>query len=208
MFLPLLRLGTDEKGGVMSGLKHNLLPLSEALIIAEKVVDALQIACERVEVVGSVRRKRPQVHDVDLVVIPRGEWIRNKKGELEPFPNQNRWFEIPRLIKDIDGRIVKGNKAIITAVVDGFQVDINCAHKGNWGILQLIKTGPKEFNIELCNLARRLGKQLKTQSGIWQDGIRLPAQTEEQIFLSLGVKITPPIERDEAVCRLREGALV
>lgn len=188
--------------------KLNQLSLGEAQVIGNSVIDALRVACDRIEIAGSIRRKRPLVHDADLVVIPAGKWLKNKKGEIEPSPNNNRWFDIPRIIRDLNGEIVKSGPKIITAIVDDFQIDINCASGDNWGILHLLKTGPQEFNVQLCNRALRLGKQLKVYSGIWKGEKKFPAETEEDIFKALELEPIPPVERDVAAARLKAGVLV
>jgi len=192
----------------MQASKLNQLPLAEALLIGEKVVEQLAVACERIEIVGSIRRKSPLVHDLDLVVIPQGKWIKNKKDEIVPFPNNNQWFDIPRLIKDLDGEIINSGDKLITAVVEDFQLDINCARKDNWGILYLLKTGPQDFNIQLCNRALRLGKHLMVYFGIWKGEKRFPAEVEIDIFNALELEFIPPVDRDAAVARLRSGTMV
>lgn len=188
--------------------KLNQLSLGEAQVIGNSVIDALRVACDRIEIAGSIRRKRPLVHDVDLVVIPIGKWLKNKKGEIEPFPNNNHWFDIPRIIKDLNGEIVNSGPKIITAIVEDFQIDINCAREDNWGILYLLKTGPQEFNVQLCNRASRLMRKLKVYSGIWKGEERFPAETEEDIFMALELEPIHPVERDIAAARLKAGVLV
>ncbi len=47
--------------------------LEEAKAIALRVCERIAPACERVEVAGSIRRGKPQVGDIELVVIPRFE---------------------------------------------------------------------------------------------------------------------------------------
>lgn len=187
--------------------KLNELALSYAQWRAHKIEEALKIACERIEVVGSIRRERLLVHDIDLVVIPHGKWIKGKK-EQEPMPGANHWFDIPRLIRDLNGEIINNGPKIITAIVGDFQVDINCAREDNWGILYLLKTGPLEFNIQLCERAKKLGKQLKMYSGIWEGDKRFPAETEEDIFKALELEFVEPTERDAAAARLRSGMMV
>lgn len=46
------------------------IPLAAARAIAEQVRKALAPACERIEIAGSVRRERPEVHDIEIVAIP------------------------------------------------------------------------------------------------------------------------------------------
>ena len=53
------------------------MDLEYALPIANQVVEKLAPFCQRIEVAGSIRRRRPFVHDIDLVVIPsnQGQFI-------------------------------------------------------------------------------------------------------------------------------------
>jgi hypothetical protein len=46
------------------------LKLEEAEKCAAKVTDTIHFLCEKVLVVGSIRRRRPEVNDIDIVVIP------------------------------------------------------------------------------------------------------------------------------------------
>ena len=47
------------------------VPLALAVAIAEEVRALLAPACERLEVAGSIRRRRPDVGDVELVAVPK-----------------------------------------------------------------------------------------------------------------------------------------
>jgi len=179
--------------------------LGEAQIIAAEIRQALEVVAERIEIVGSIRRRLGWVHDIDLVLIPQGEWIQKAKGNLQPMPGHNHWFDIPRLINDMAGRVIRKGPAIITAEVQGIQVDVYCATEEPWGILMLIKTGPKEFNVELCKRAQRLGMHLNPQTGIWKDGKCIASRTEEEILKALGLPYIKPVDRDKATGALARG---
>jgi DNA polymerase/3'-5' exonuclease PolX len=45
--------------------------IAQATVIAERVKAELAPYCERIEIAGSVRRRKPQVKDIELVAIPR-----------------------------------------------------------------------------------------------------------------------------------------
>jgi len=53
------------------------MDLATARQIAQTVQDRLTPFCERIEVVGSIRRGKPEVHDIDIVCIPssQGQFI-------------------------------------------------------------------------------------------------------------------------------------
>ena len=50
------------------------MELEKARAIASEVVKRLSPYCQRIEVAGSVRRKKAQVNDIDLVLIPSDLW--------------------------------------------------------------------------------------------------------------------------------------
>ena len=39
--------------------------------LAEEILDILRPLCSRIEITGSIRRKKADVHDVDIVLIPK-----------------------------------------------------------------------------------------------------------------------------------------
>jgi len=49
----------------------NRMKLEEAQVIAEKTKALLAPYCERIEIAGSIRRKKPDVGDIELVAIPK-----------------------------------------------------------------------------------------------------------------------------------------
>ncbi len=53
------------------------MELEKAQIIADQVKNKLAPFCERIEIAGSIRRRRPFVHDIDIVAIPgnQGQFI-------------------------------------------------------------------------------------------------------------------------------------
>jgi len=179
--------------------------LGEAQIAAEEIRQALEVVAERLEIAGSIRRRRPWVRDVDLVLIPQGEWIRDLQGIRQPMPGLSRWFDIPRLINDMAGRIIRKGPPLIAAAVQGIQVDVYCATEETWGIQMLVRTGPKEFNVELCKRAQRLGMHLNPQTGIFKDEKCGASRTEKEILKALGLPFIEPVDRDKAAGALARG---
>ncbi|GAI99638.1 unnamed protein product [marine sediment metagenome] len=47
------------------------MELEKAKVIARKVVKELSPYCDKIQVAGSVRRQKPTVKDIDIVLIPR-----------------------------------------------------------------------------------------------------------------------------------------
>jgi DNA polymerase (family X) len=175
-----------------------MLTLELANKTAHAIVAALTDVCEQIEIVGSIRRKRPYVHDIDLVVIPRYE----ERQTHSLFPTNVSTCLLEERIAELvlAGRIKlksSGNKMKRFQVGSEILVDIYVASRENWSALCLIRTGSKSHNIYLCNLARTLGMQLKADgSGLFRNGTMIARDSEESIFSALGLSYVPPEARE------------
>ncbi|MHA1664286.1 MAG: hypothetical protein ACTSVW_00420 [Candidatus Njordarchaeales archaeon] len=155
------------------------MKLEDAERIAWQVVRKLRPYCAKIEIVGSIRRRKPEVHDIDLVLVP-ADYFR-------------LLMEIMKL-----GRVIKqGPKLIEVKIPYGPQVDIYIANTQTFETIKLIRTGSKEHNIKLCKLAREKGWQLKADgTGLVDGNGRVIANTESEILEKLLGKWVKPEERD------------
>lgn len=158
--------------------------LEYAIRIAERLIALLEPHCERIAVAGSIRRKRPQVKDIDLVVIPSSISALGvallRHGEI--------------LTK---GRLDNGTK-IIKYRFKGGPVDIYIANEETWPMLLLVRTGSANHNQRLAILAKkkRLAFKANSEGILDDDGRRMSGDTEASIFAALGLDYVPPEERE------------
>src|SRR3954453_2376145 len=115
-----------------------MLNLELATKTATAIVAELTDVCERIEVVGSIRRKRPYVHDIDLVVIPRCE----ERQTHSLFPIDVSTSLLDERIAELasTGRIKlksSGDKMKRFQVAPEILVDIYVASRENWPALCL-----------------------------------------------------------------------
>lgn len=159
------------------------MSLSYAEELTERATEVLRPHCSRIAVAGSVRRRRPTVNDIDLVVIPG----------FFTWPGT-----IPQaLIKGLGAELTRNGDLIKQFTVDGNQVDLIHATPHNWGIRMLRWTGSKAHNIMLCTRARKLNMKLAVATGLLdQDGVLLEAKSEERIFNLLHLDYVPPEKRE------------
>ena len=198
-----------EKGNPVAGAdvveddprKKNAITLAVAKLEAEALCQAVRDVCERIEIAGSIRRKKPFVHDIDIVAIPRFE-----------LSNSNTLFADPERINLLDQKLaeltslgrfstIAGGKKIyrLKSTAAAIPVDLYVAEPKTWATLLLIRTGSREHNIYLCSLARRLGMQLKADgSGLYREGKIIASNSEEEIFRALGLDSIPPENRERA----------
>lgn len=152
---------------------------------AEQIVPWLAPYCERIEIVGSVRRRRPVCNDVDLVCIPR---LTTETRQVDMFTtervvtSQLRQF----LVDYVNGGngswlaraetthlvpVPKDPKAdaqnLLLNLRSGVQLDIFCATAQTWATLQLCRTGSKEHNIWLAKRAIDHGGHWNPYKGLF-----------------------------------------
>jgi len=157
------------------------MELKQAQKIASEVVLRLAPYCSRIEVVGSIRRKKPLVKDVDIVLIPSDPW--------------NLDFEILGLAMPFHPKLSGGKLKRFN--YNGVQVDLYYAAEDTWATLLLIRTGSKENNIRLATLAKKRGWRLAASGdGLFDEtGRRIAGDTEESIYEALGLRYQRPEER-------------
>lgn len=166
------------------------MKLSTGIFLAEKVAATLQPFCERVEIAGSIRRRRAWVNDIDLVVLP-------KEGRLAEL--RARVFERTTPVTD-------GPQTIIATMANGVQIDLWIAQPPhadllastptNFGSLLLCRTGSREHNIYLVEHAKKLGLRWNPYQGVFDGaGKCLASATEEEVFQALQLDYIPPYHR-------------
>ena len=156
--------------------------LDEARSIAERVRGVLSPYCDKIEIAGSIRRGKPTVHDIDLVMIP-------KSGQ--DLMLNSLLCSMGKIV--LDGPRVKR----LQLPDENITVDIYLATPDTWTVLLLIRTGSAESNVRLSSLARRKGWRLKASGeGLFdEDSNRIAGDTEESIFEALGIPFQQPHER-------------
>lgn len=158
------------------------MELERAQRIAEEVIKRLSPYCQRIEVVGSVRRKKPLVRDIDIVLIPSDPW--------------NLEQEIRALARPFAPKL-SGDKLKRFNIAGGVQVDLYFASEQTWATLLLIRTGSKESNIRLASLAKKKGWHLAASGGglFNEKGERIAGDSEESIYNALCLPFQEPWER-------------
>jgi len=164
--------------------KMHRMSWMEADRIGEEILETIRELCTRMEVAGSVRRRRPVVHDIDIVLIP----------QLFAFPDRvimklgERWPDLKVLRR--------GPKIVSLVLREGVSVDLYASETRYFGTHLLRWTGSTEHNIKLCSRARALGLKLAVSRGVERDGQVIASRTEEDIFEALKMDYVPPEERE------------
>ena len=148
-----------------------------------KLISAFDLSgdSERYHVVGSIRRGKPLVKDIDLVVLDTPEF-------------RDAWCEFA-LMRALD---LNGQKAK-RFMYEGIPVDLYiAADPVSYAMTKLIRTGSAAHNRWLCARARQMGLQIKPSDGLFvRDAVKpLDLRTEEEIFAELGLPYIHPADRE------------
>jgi hypothetical protein len=164
---------------------------------ADVLASALQIllaeASDRVQIVGSVRRRRPVVGDLEFLAVPRpatdlfGKPLDDRtevdavlagligQGKLEPGdkagPKYKRFYVLPAMTPSYasiaEAREIEQAQRI--------PLDLYLCRPETWGVLLAIRTGPAEFAeaiVTQTTKGGRLRPDLRVKEGrVWRAGM-------------------------------------
>lgn len=175
------------------------MTLEWATHYAEKIQEWIAPACERIQVAGSVRRRRPHCKDIDLVLIPKIEVEKDMLGEETARFNKVALFLADYIHNTEGAGIMSGtgpDPDITRVQLPKCVLDIFFASQENWASRLLCRTGSAAHNVYLIEKAKSLGLVWKPQQGIIRDGQVIPAETEEDIFTMLQMDYLTPEQRE------------
>ena len=179
-----------------------MFPESFAREIAETFIADIKDTCEQIEIVGSLRRHKMAVNDIDIIAIPK--FIQEEDETLFGEPVHTNLLD-QRLsqfcFKGLLTLESNGSKIIrFIKTVDGEEVpiDVYIANKQTWWTLMLIRTGSKIHNIKLARRALEMHMQLKADgTGLLSPGGSIiPIEGEEQVFKLLNLPYRMPEDRE------------
>lgn len=193
----------------MSTTTETRLPLAVAKGLATEISALLAPACERLQVAGSIRRRRPDVGDIELVLIPRQVCVRRdlfgvchqETDALNELCNEFAARGVLGKRLDVNGSPRWGPKAKY-ASFRGVNLDLFSATTDNFGLQLVLRTGPAMFNRWLVSPQRHGGAMpddMRMEGGQLRVGLLgtvIPTPTEEELFAQLGIPYREPWERE------------
>lgn len=181
------------------------IPAAEAMAVAVSLLGALHPFCERIEIAGSLRRKKPFVGDVELLYVPK--WEERRDGLFDT--KQVNLAEEKILDLLLNAELVKRlnkqgkisswgqqNKYAVHAAI-GIPVDLFSTTEDRWWMSLVIRTGPKELNIRLMTECRKNGLEGEAYGTFtkWPSGEIVPVGSEREVFQLAGIPWLEPEQR-------------
>lgn len=175
-----------------------------ALRVAKELCEALKPACDRLILAGSLRRKKADVGDIEILYIPKKQW-RAKQDFFDQQECNLADEVIERLLREcvLEKRVnVKGKtmfgplNKLVRHKETGLPVDLFAANVGNWFNNLVCRTGPAASNVRICEAAIKLGARWDPYGpGFVVNGLVEPMPTEEAVFNFVGLPYNAPCER-------------
>jgi DNA polymerase (family 10) len=160
-------------------------PLAKVLPVALELVEELRkrAGLERIEIAGSLRRRKDTVKDIDLVATA-GDPERVMAG----------FVSLPQ----VEEVVMQGPTRSSVIIREGLHVDLRVVAPESFGAALSYLTGSKGHNIRLRDMAVKAGLKLN-EYGVFReiDDIRLGGKYEEDVYRILGLPFIPPELRED-----------
>jgi len=168
------------------GGKERRTPIQDALAVARDVVAALSgvPGVIRVEPMGSLRRFRETIGDIDVIVVSTGD----------PEDVMRRFVELP-VVREVVGYGAR-KSAVLSA--SGMQIDLRVMEPSQFGAAAIYFTGSKAHNIRLRQMAIEKGWILNEYALAESvGGAVIASDTEEEVYSALGLPWIPTEIRED-----------
>ena len=184
---PLFGFGEKTEKNILEGIKFlkrskGRFLLGEIMPVVKEIEERLRTLKEvkRIDVAGSVRRRKETIGDVDFLVISN-----NPKKVMDFFVN------LPGVIK-IWG---KGPTRSSIRVKNGFDIDLRVVPSKSYGSALQYFTGSKEHNIITRKIAIDKGLKLN-EYGVFKGKKMIAGSSEEEVYKAIGLSWIPPELRE------------
>lgn len=173
------------------------MDINSAAEIAERVRIQVLPHCTRVEVAGSIRRRKPEVKDVELVAI-----VTDYDGLFRSLTGAGTFIK-PGVPDIIPWAPKRGAKYLRMLLSEGIKLDLFIAEPGNWGGIYMMRTGsgagpdgnPYEgFVPGMFGRWKRISGGGKMTGGYptLPDGTIINVPEEDDYFRLVGMRPVPP----------------
>ncbi|KAB2903442.1 MAG: DNA polymerase/3'-5' exonuclease PolX [Anaerolineae bacterium] len=184
-------MGAKSEQKIIEGIEalarqSDRLPLGVALPIAQEILKDLLTLPEALQgdVAGSLRRYRPTIGDIDLLIMSEN---------AEPI--------MERFVKRPDAARILGHGPTKSSIElhNGRQVDVRVLPPERYGTGLAYFTGSQAHNIRMRELALGKGLTLNEHAFTATDGSgrEILCATEEEVYATLGLPWIPPELRED-----------
>jgi DNA polymerase (family X) len=159
-------------------------PLGRMLPAALDLVRAIKklARVERIEVAGSIRRRRESIKDIDMVATAP-----DPAAVMDAFVNLPQVYEV----------LMKGPTRGSVVIRERVQVDLRVVEPEAFGAALAYLTGSKAHNVRLREMAVKRGLKINEYGIFDEANNRLGGEAEEDVYRLLGLPFVAPELRED-----------
>lgn len=151
------------------------------LIQAHKVMKLIQPYCRKLEIVGALRRRCPEVNSIELLAISREEEITDLFGEVvQPYFLTEDW------VHTCDLNFLKNGPKYKRFFWQDSWVNLYLTSKYQWGLHMAIRTGCRQYSRWLVTPKRKGGAlpgYMRVKDGwLWSHERQMITLTEPNFY--------------------------
>lgn len=160
------------------------LSYTQADSIADELIARLAPHCQRIEKAGSLRRRKSEIGDIELLAIP--------KFTLDLFGNPSGDHELNGIDWTQYGRVVKQGPKYKQIELEKITLDLFIATPpAEFGVLFMIRTGPAEYSHKMVTPRNQRGLMPSCyhfkDGAIWSHNHIIPTPEERDVFDLFGM---------------------
>lgn len=178
-------------------MSKSKLPLSDAEAMASAFVSLVAPACTRTLIAGSVRRRKAEIGDIEIVAVPRTE----AELDMFGFPTGAQVSALDALLDDLALPRTKNGPKYKQLTYAGTQIDLFLATPETWGCVATIRTGSADFSRWLVTELKYGGAKphhLTFEDGrLLANGQALATPEERDVFAALDLPWVAVEDRTE-----------
>lgn len=173
---------------------------SEAHAIALALVHKFAPYCQHINIAGSIRRWKPEVHDIEIVAFPKSTQV-----PADLFGGTTTVYPIQSFIHDGvkagDWQAIKGGKRYVQlALPNCINLDLFLVTPpAEYGVIMLLRTGPADFNRWLVTPRRHGGRMPANaemhDGAVYVNGALVPMPNELDALEFFGLGWIDPQDR-------------
>jgi len=174
--------GEKNEEAILNGLKNleeKRFLLGLTLPIANSIVNKLKPYADKIEIAGSIRRRKETNGDIDILAASSNKNIMNKFVNLE----------------DVEKILAHGSTKSSVILKSGIQVDLRLVKNDEFGSALQYFTGSRSHNINLREIAIKKNMKLN-EYGLFKNKRKIAGKNEKDIYKFLGLQFIPPEMRE------------
>lgn len=171
------------------------LPYADALALAQDFIYPLRFTCQRIEIAGSIRRRKPEVGDIEIVCIPKTMAVADLFGAITERSLLEERLRAQGL------RALKNGPLFKQFDIGRCTVDLFITTPEKWGVIYAIRTGCAEFSRWLVtrrNARGALPSNMHVADGrLWLGDEAIDTPEEKDFFEAIHLPWMEPEERNQ-----------